>query len=297
MKTSYKIIIMTLVVTGIYSPLTQAGNWALKPHAEITLGKPADFKSSNVEVSKVKSNEFGVDLGYTFFEKGGNRLEVNLGVGYRYLKSDMGINPLSYSYEAPAAADMDNNTYIRFCDVSGFGQSFNMDFLTIPVYLQYGYGVTDWFGVHALAGLKMGFNVGTQIKGSVGSVNSYGVYPQYGDLLINENYLNDFGTVTFNSRMTDKANTNGFQAWGMVGAGVDFRIYGPLWIDLGVRYDIGFTDSFKKGVKISGNDVSAGTAPVTYTVAEGTTVRALSNYVTKSTLSPLSLNVGLTVRF
>lgn len=297
MKTTHKIVIMTFAAAGICFQPAEAKKWTLKPHAEISLGKPVDFKSANVDVNKVHSNEFGVDLGYTFFEKQGNRLEVNLGVGYKYLKSTMGINPMSYSYDAPASADMDKNTYIRFCDVSGFEQSIKLDYVTVPVYLQYSYGITDWFRVHALAGIKMGFNVGTFISGCEGSVTSYGVYPQYGDLVIKENYLNDFGKVNFASNQCDKADSNGFQAWGVLGAGVDFRIYGPLWIDLGIRYNIGFTDVFKKGSELKGDKFTAETAPVSYTVAQGTRVRALSGYITKGALNPLALNVGFSVNF
>lgn len=279
------------------SPLSQAKNWTLKPHAEISLGKPADFKSTTVDVTKVESNEFGVDLGYTFFNKAKNRLEVNVGVAYRYLKSDMAIGPMSYSYEATAEADVDKNSYIRFCDVTGFGQSLSLDYVTIPIYLQYSYGVTDWFRVHAVAGVKLGFNVGSYVSGAEGSVTSYGVYPQYGDLEIKENYINDFGTVKFNSMMLNTTESNKFQAWGMVGAGVDFRIYGPLWIDLGVRYNAGFADVFKKGVTLGGERLTAETAPVTYTVAQGTRINALSDYITKGALNPLTLNVGLSIEF
>ena len=209
----------------------------------------------------------------------------------------MGINPMSYSYDASASADMDGNTYIRFCDVSGFDQSLKLDYVTVPVYLQYSYGVTDWFRVHALAGVKMGFNVGTFISGCEGSVTSYGVYPQYDDLIIKENYLNDFGNVNFSSDQCGNAASNAFQAWGLFGAGVDFRIFGPLWIDLGVRYNIGLCDVFKKGSELRGDKLNDATAPVTYTVARGTRVRALSGYITKGALNPLTLNVGLSVNF
>lgn len=297
MKTSYKIIILALVSAGIFSPLTQAKNWSLKPHAEISLGNPADLKSANVNISNVKSNEFGVDLGYTFFEKKGNRLEVNLGVGYKYLLSDMSINSMSYSYDAPATADMDKNTYIRFCDVSGFEESNKQDYVAVPVYLQYSYDITDWFRVHALAGVKIGFNVGSSISGSEGSVTSYGVYPQYDNLIIKENYLNDFGKVNFTSKQCVNNDSNEFQAWGLLGAGVNFRIYGPLWIDLDIRYNIGFSDVFKKGSELKGDKFTEETAPVTYTVAEGTRVKALSNYITKGALNPLALNVGLSINF
>lgn len=294
MKRIISAILIGIAAGGAIS----AQKFAVKPHAEIDLISGFGFGSSIEMSAKTGSNEFGADFGYTFMNKSGNRLEVNVGLGYRYLNTTLTAGSLGYYYAAPADADEDGNPYIRFCEVRNLSQKINSGYLTVPVYLQYAYRCTDWMEVHALAGIKLGFNTGAKVNSTSGTVYSYGVFPEYDNLMIDAPYLDDFGEVTLAGRSTGKASVNTVTASLMVGAGLDFRVYGPLWFDLGVRYNLGFTDVFSKGLALTPTSgYSAETAPVVYTVAEGTTLRSLSDYATKSKLSPLSLNVGLSIRF
>ncbi|MCH5238300.1 MAG: hypothetical protein J1E95_10980, partial [Muribaculaceae bacterium] len=45
------------------------------------------------------------------------------------------------------------------------------------------------------------------------------------------------------------------------------------------------------------SEFNADSAPVTYTVADGTAIKSFADYNTKSRLNPLSLHIGVTVRF
>lgn len=276
-------------------PQASAQKFAIKPHADISLGSPMSVSTSMELNPSVASNEFGLDFGYTFFQKRTNRLEVNVGLGYRYLNTTFNAGDFGYSYSAPASADIDGNTYIRFCQVSNLQQKLNTGYLTLPIYLQYAYQCTPWMEVHALAGLKLGFKTGASVKTESGSVFSYGVFPEYDNLMIDAPYLDDFSTVSLIDRTISEPEVNSMAASLLLGAGVDFRIYGPLWVNLGVKYDLGFTNTFGKGISFT--QPTAEKVPVSYTVADGTRVKALSDYVTSSKLSPLSLNFGLTVRF
>ena len=84
----------------------------------------------------------------------------------------------------------------------------------------------------------------------------------------------------------------------MAGAGLEFYVAGPVSIDLGIRYNAGLTDVFTGRYYIDKlSAIKAESAPVTYTVAEGQQVKALSDYVTKSRLNPFSLHLGVNVRF
>lgn len=291
--------IITAVLIGMAAACAvSAQKFAVKPHAEIDLTSGFGYDSAIEMTGKTATEEFGVDFGYTFMNKGGNRLEVNAGLGYRYFNTTLNAGDFGYDYSAPASADLDGNAYTRFCEVSGLRQKINTGYVTLPIYLQYAYRCTDWMEVHALAGIKLGFNTGASAKTVSGEVYSYGVFPEYDDLMIDAPYLDDFGTVTLAGRSTGKTSVNSLMASLMIGAGFDFRIYGPLWFDLGLRYNVGFTDVFRKGAGVSpGNGFTASTAPVTYTVADGTVLRSLSDYVTSGKFSPLSLNIGLTVRF
>lgn len=290
------IAIVTASALGATALGASAQKFAVKPHAEVDLTSGFAYDASMQLNAKSSSNEFGADLGYTFLESRGNRLEVNLGLGYRYLNVRLNAGDFGYDYAAPAAADEDGNAYTRFCEVSGLHQKASTGYVTLPVYLQYGYRATSWLEVQALVGLKFGFATGASMNTTSGTVNCYGIFPEYDDLLIDEPYIDDFGEVSLNGRDGVKPETAGFGCWAMVGAGLSARVYGPVWLDLGIRYNIGFTDVFRKGVKRA-DGYTAATAPVTYTVADGTRVRPLTDYLTKSVLSPLTLNVGLTFRF
>lgn len=286
------------IITGAVAaaaPHASAQKFALKPHADISLGSPLSLKSAIELNPEALSNEFGLDFGYTFFQKHNNLLEVNAGLGYRYVNATLNAGNFGYEYSASPAADADGNAYIRFCEVSDMRQKLNTAYLTLPVYLRYAYRCTPWMEAHALAGLKLGFNTGSSVKTISGTVYSYGVFPEYDNLMIDAPYLDDFGDVSLTDRKNPEAKVNSFMASLLIGAGLDFRIYGPLWIDLGIRYDLGLSDAFGKGITFS--QPNADNVPVKYTVADGTTVRSLSDYITSSKLSPLSIDIGLTVRF
>lgn len=291
-----KAVTALIIGAGLLAvPHALAQKFALKPHADISLGSPMSLTTTTELNPSVASNEFGLDFGYTFFQKTTNRLEVNVGLGYRYLNTNFNAGDFNYSYSAPPSADLDGNAYIRFCQVSNLQQKLSTGYLTLPIYLQYAYRCTPWLEVHALAGLKLGFNTGASVKTESGSVYSYGVFPEYDNLMIDAPYLDDFGTRSLNDRSISEPEVNSVAASLLLGAGVDFRVYGPLWVNLGVKYDLGFGNTFGKGTNFA--QPTAETVPVSYTVAEGTRVKALSDYVTSGKLSPLALNVGLTVRF
>lgn len=292
------VIAIMIGAAMIPDSFVSAQKFALKPHADITLVNPISLKTDMQMSSKVTTNDFGLDFGYTFWQQHNNRLEVNIGLGYQYLNTSFNAGDFGYDYNAPASADIDGNAYTRFCEVSNLRQKISTGYVTLPIYLQYAYRCFDWMEVHALAGVKLGFNTGVTAKTVTGIVYSYGVFPEYDDLLIDVPYLDDFGDVFLSGRKVESPNVNTVTASLLVGAGLDFRIYGPLWIDLGIRYNVGFTDVFAKGMKVSPTTAyTADTAPVTYTVADGTQARPLSDYLTKSLMSPLSLNVGLSIRF
>lgn len=284
-----------LLLAAMTAMAANAQRFAVKPHADITLGKAVNYSTGMEMNPEVSSNEFGVDFGYTFFNKSKNSLEANIGFGYRYLDTRLMAGDFGYSYSAPASADVDGNPYTRFCEISDLEQKINIGYLTLPVYLRYAYRCTDWMEVHALVGVRLGFKVSSSAGSQSGSVDSYGIFPEYDDLVIDAPYLDDFGKVNLADKRIGEPEANAVLASVMIGAGLDFRIYGPLWVNLGLRYDIGFSDVFAKGTDFS--KPTAENAPVTYTVAEGTRVRALSDYITGGKLSPLSLNIGISLRF
>lgn len=284
---------------GLMPEMASAQKIAVKAYGDIGLGEGLSLTTALPEMTaKSTSNAFGIDFGYTFWRKNANSLEVNVGIGYRLATSKFNISGLSYNYAAGASADEDGNPYQRYTTLSDVEQKINLGYLNIPVYLQYQYRAAKWLGVHA----DIGFGFGFKCNGSTGSTNgvadTYGVYREYDRLVIKADYLNDFGKTYLDEAASKNPDVNGFSASLLAGAGLEFYVSGPVSIDLGVKYNAGLTNVFGKHYAVSSaSAINAENAPVTYTVAEGQQVKALSDYVTKSHLNPLSLHIGINVRF
>lgn len=276
-----------------------AQDYALKAYGDIGLGKAISLTTALPGLSsKSSSNAFGVDFGYTFWRMGRNSLEANIGLGYRLASATFELGNMSYSYAAPAYADKDANTYVRHITLTDVKQKIDLGYLNIPLYLQYQYRATKWLGVHADVGFGFGFKCKASVGTTSGIVYSYGVYPQYKNLVIKAPYINDFGNVDLDRADSDKVEAQGFAASVMCGAALEFYVYDPVSIDVGVRYNCGLTQSFKgKYDVMSATDISVESAPVTYTVADGTRLKPLCDYNTKNRLNPISLHIGVNIRF
>ena len=280
-------------------PAMQAQKYAIKAYDNIGVGNPMNVTHSNTgQDHKSSYNTFGVDFGYTFWRKGANSLEANIGFGYAAAGTTFSLGAMDYHYSAPATADEDGNPYERYYQLSDMRQTASVGYFTLPIYLEYQYRCLSWLGVKAEVGVGLGFRLTSGLGKVSGTATAWGVFPEYDDLLIDEDYLDDFGMRYLDKRAALDQNSHAFNASIMCGAGFEFYAYEPVSFELGVRYNHGLTqvfdgvhsESFSKGV-------TADNAPVFYTVANGTQVRPLSEYTTKSKLNPLSIHVGVTVRF
>ena len=295
-----KIIYSVLIVAcGASASQATAQNFAVKAYGDIGLGKAMSLTTALPGMtSKSSSNSFGVDFGYTFWQMGANSLEANIGLGYSMASATFDVPERSYNYAAPASADEDGNPYQRYTEIQDLQQKTNLGYFKIPVYLQYQYRATKWLGIHAEVGFGLGFKCTGSVGSTTGIANSYGVYQEYNQLVIKADYINDFGETYLDEANKGKADVKGFSASVMAGAGFEFYVGGPVSVDLGIRYNAGLTDVFTGHYDISSmTSINADTAPVVYSAFEGQTVKALSDYVNKSRLNPLSLHVGINVRF
>lgn len=273
--------------------------FALKAYDNIGLGKSMSVSDGlQGQTTKSNYNAFGLDFGWTFWRKGMNSLEANIGVGYYSAGATFGLDDMAYHYNAPAIADEDGNEYIRYYELSDLKQKASLGYFSVPIYLEYQIKPLKWLGIHAEVGVNLGFKVHGSTGRSSGLAKAWGVFPEYDDLLIDQDYLDDFGTRPLASATTTKGNMKGFGASIMCGAGFEFYAYEPVSFEVGVRYNAGLTNCFSGKYTVgSAGDFTAETAPVTYTVKDGTQVKSLGDYTTKSKLSPLSLHLGVNVRF
>lgn len=288
-----------ILICGLIPLCSSAQKYSVKAYGDIGLGNGLSMTTALPGMStKSSSNSFGVDFGYTFWKKGAHSLEANIGVGYRMASATFDVPNLEYSYAAAASADVDGNPYQRHTKLSNVEQKMNLGYFNIPIYLQYQYRIAKWVGVHADFGFGLGFKCAGSVEMKDGTAYSYGVYPEYDNLVIDAEYMNDFGVRDLANAKLRDAETAGFSASIIAGAGFEFYVGGPVSIDLGVRYNAGLTKVFKDGYSVgSTSAITSETAPVTYSVSEGLQVKPLSDYVAKSHLNPFNLHIGVKVRF
>ncbi len=271
--------------------------FAIKATADIGIGKVLNTKSNLSDLSyKSSGSDFGIDFGWKFWNRKSNSLEANIGVGYSHTSLTADLGKLNYNYSASALADMDGVPYIRYYELGGIHQKIAAERVSVPIYLNYQYQFSKVFGIHALAGIKLGFNVSSKVKETNGTVFSYGVYPQYDNLMIDAPYMNEFGEAILDTDRTRKPEANSLTTSCLLGVGAEVRVGGPFAIDVSLRYEGGFNDMFKKAYNSSAA-FNAENAPVRYTVAEGQTAASLSNYLNSSKIAKLSCAISLICRF
>lgn len=300
MKRYIKIIICTCALfsqSTVWAQDSSSGKLAIKLHANVGLNDPIKTEFSIPDVShKSSSNEFGIDFGWTFWQHKNHRLELNAGLGYSASSLTLGMDNLSYDYAAPATADMDGDPYIRFYDLHDIEQKTELGRLTVPVYLSYAYRCNRWLTFHLDLGVSLGFKVSSKISDCSGTGYSYGIYPQYDNLRIEDSYLNEFGSKTFTSDNVSIPQANGFSCSFLAGLGAEFRIYGPISADLSVRYNGGLTNLYKPYITDM-TEYTDQNSPVTYTVEDGEQMKSLTDYLKSSKLSQIGINISLIYRF
>ncbi len=270
--------------------------FAIKAGAGIGLGNSISTSSSLTPLStKSSSANYGVDFGWKFWQRQNHSLELNVGVAYSPSSLKFDLGSLDYDYSAPASADMDGNTYQRYYELKDVEQKVSYNQLSIPVYLSYAYRCNAWLQVHGDLGVRLGFKTGSEISDMSGEAYSYGIYPEYDDLLIDASYLNDFGNTSLADARRGEPACNGFSASVLIGAGAEFKIYRNLSADLSLRYNAGISDLFKK--QCTGSEFTNETAPVSYSVTTGQQVKSLTDYSNSSKTNLLSLQIGLIYRF
>ncbi len=275
----------------------QNNNFSIKASADIDLVNNMKIDCALPNMStKSSSSYFGIDFGWTFWKQCNSSFEANIGLGYGRTSLKAKLPELDYHYSAPAAADMDNEPYIRYYELDGLKQTITTDRLAVPIYVTYHYHFNEILSVHALVGLKVAFNVSSKIAKSEGNAFSYGVYPQYDNLMIDAPYMNCFGESRLESDQTLKPKVYLASPSLMAGVGAEVRIWGPISADLTIKYEEVVSNMYKWTAS-KNSDFNAENAPVRYTVAEGQKVTPLSSYLTTSTLSRLNCSISLLYRF
>ncbi len=271
--------------------------FTLKAYADIPFTRAIDTHYAIPGIhSKSSTANYGLDFGWTAWQHGKNTLDACIGLGYSPSSISATLAELSYHYDAPAAADMDNETYVRYYTLRDLDQKISLGHITLPIYVTYRYHFSSRFSIHALAGIKLAFNVYKHTDRSSGSATAWGIYPQYDDLLIDATYMNDFGTIPLTKANTRTPAPNSAMASFIAGIGAGVRIYGPLSLEASIKYEAGLSNALER-LKPDFKSFTAQNAPCTYTTATGTKSRPLTTYLTTSKLTPLSASLSLLYHF
>ena len=271
--------------------------FAFKPYANIGLGDAVSIESSLPGVKKSSSsNDFGVDFGWTFWHRQKHSLEANIGIAYSISSVKLGVENFDYSYFEMAESEIDGDSYIRHYELSYLNQKTTLGRVGVPIYLSYAYKCNKWLKIHADLGVSLGFKISSELSNLSGEGYSYGVYPQYDNLKIEDSYINDFGPKTYLKSMCMEPTANSFSCSILTGIGAEFKIYGPLAVDLGLRYNKGLTNLYDSAFEQIGT-IGYFDAPVKYIVKEGQQIESLTDYLKTSKLSNMSLKISLLYRF
>ncbi len=274
--------------------------WRVRPNYELTLGSFYNVDAASGIESSASGMSLGVDVGYVIPSRSKFKIGIFTGVGFSSGKLSLSAADINYNYEAPGSADMDGDTYIRYYELTGASQSVKLSHITVPLYVDLEYRINQRISIFADLGLKAYFNSGSKIDKFSTDVYSYGVYPQYGDLMMNETWLNDFGNTSL--ALGDVRAAGPFKSFSadiMAGIGARVKIYGPLSLDLTLMYAAPVINRLetKELQALPAGRVSQAEIPVQYTVSTGQTVENTLLDYCKIKSNPLKLKIGLTYKF
>lgn len=274
------------------------GNFAIKANANIGLGNAYTATSAvdGAKLDKSGNSSYEVDFHYRFWQNRNLSLGINAGLGYATGSQTITIDGMKFNYTAGADADMDGDTYQRYTEIGKASQKVSLGELIVPVYVDFNWQFCRRVSLYVNAGVNFRVSASAKIKDVTGNCDVYGIYPKYDNLKMDDEWLNDFGDHSLAGASADKVKQNGGTISLRGGAGLRVWLYGPLSLECGVNYEYGVINQLKSG-SFSADNVTAETAPVTYTVAEGRKVKSFSSVLSTDKLSNLSLNLGLIFSF
>lgn len=298
----YKVRSLVLATTIAPALMATAQNtdnekYLIKATADFGIGNSMATEYTIPGISdKSSSSNFGIEFGWRIWELNRNSLEANVGVGYGFTSLNADLQPMNFHYSAPIEADMDMDPYIRYCDMGDLHQKIKTQTISLPLYVTYRYKASKIFSLHAFLGFRFGYNFSSKVTETSGNIFSYGIYPQYDDLLIDAPYMNQFGNAAIDLDQTLSPKVSRLNSNLMLGIGAELKIYGPLSIDVSMRYEGATTDMFND-MKYDITNFTIYDAPVTYTVKDGQKIKPLTEYLSLSKMSQFRYSASLIFRF
>ncbi len=296
---------MTLIILAVSVAYTYGQNigsdkrFGIKAKADIGLGSAFNIDYSlPMESDKSSQNRFGLEFMYTFCRIGKNSLDAGTGIEVEMSSFSADFADFKYNYAADPEADQDGDYYIRHSAVSDAELNLKTLGLGIPIFIRYSYNIHDKWDLFAKSGLLLDLNLKSKSEYKNGTISSFGIYPQYDNLMIDDEWLNDFGTRDLSSiKISDNPGFRTTLAW-MIEAGVRFHIIRDLSLSVGVNYNAGLTSGLRPDrIPIRDGDITEREAIITYNEDNGLIGKSLNNTMAKCKLNRIGMEIGLEFHF
>lgn len=279
-----------------YSFKFRPTHWRVKPRFEMAIGDFYDYGEGKKGGS---SMNFGVDIGYIIPSSSKIKIGIFLGAAYSMSSMDFSVGARDYSYQTTGGvADVDGDDYVRHYRFSKIEQSVKVSDLMIPTYLDIDFRASRAFSVYLQAGVKTYLNLSSKTDNVKAVADIWGVYPQYGNLVLdgpwgddNSINYNNFGkNKEINSVSDAKLPLKTFTVDAFGGLGVRVKLTGRILLDVGANYQYGFMQ-INKNVTLGSEEL------VSYTVNGGERLGSLINSHEKIYRRAINVNGGIMFKF
>ena len=292
----------------VYSIAYNPMSMRLKPHYNIGV-VPFGKSANGLSLSKSIHHEFGLDLGYMIPTNGLFQMGFYAGVGFASSSVVLGMDTIHYHYQAGSEADIDGDSYTRHYTIERASQKLSMKDLTIPIYLDFNFHVHKIVSLYLDLGIKNYINLSANLSDLTGTYSSWGVYPQYSDLVLDHTTgLTQFaasGTALPAQTTSSTMDINGYSMDLLSALGVRVKLkdkqFFPLYFDFSIGYQHSLLAPYKNANALTLSDiqgnVSAQEAFSTYTVESGESLLPLSAFVSELKRKMVTFNFGITYKF
>lgn len=279
-----------------YSFSYKPRRWRLKPYVEFSLGDIYKFDGEHTDnISKSASMmEMGLDIGYTIVAKPKFKLGLFTGFGLANSKVDLMYDG-AYNYSYTASPDFDGDRYERYYEVTNFKATQEVTQYVVPLYLDFDFQMSRRFSWYLQGGLKAYLNSAFEVTNVHADLYTYGIYPQYDNLKIENFQPIGFGSSTQDIPIQE-IETESLTFEGFAGAGFRLNLFKALFLDARVSYQMGTPlVKTKNVVKLDAPEEES--ALIRFDYEAGEQVRNVTDIFDKISRGGVKVNVGLLLKF
>lgn len=287
---------------GLYYLKYKPTHWRTKLHYEFSLLDHYNIKLTDDRIkTESSSHEFAVDFGYVFPSASMFKVGLFLGVGAAMNNISMELESLDYVTSTDGAADIDGDKYKRYYSLKNISQKFTSTDFVIPFYVDCEIRFSKWVSMYADLGVKAYLNMVSAVKEFRADYSTYGVYPTYDNLVLDERSgINGFtnGSVLDEGDLVNEFKPQVFSIDAFGSLGFRANIVKGLQFTCGVSYQLGLTNYFAPVENVLDSNGKLGNAWVEYTAEnDRENVRNMVEAATSFKRQSLKLNVGLILKF